>query len=449
MTLHESFRQKTLLCAFYHEADKYFHAAPPMQPRLSPSIVERLAEPVILLGARGEVRDFNTAARPLLRQFIAGLGELRPELAQAAANRAVLPRLLASLPCLQLDGRRLQGWLCECGDGLAAIFMPDSRSALLAPAAAASEPQQELGRGFMALFNTELREEIAGLRDRLEALAARHPGACAELLQPVQRVGRLLSVLEILSEVLHSPAEVQTERLSVAALLADVLAQAPGLQGGGVNATLSDSADDQGLVYGRAEWLRTALQALLDALAESTPPDRLLELRMRQHGNFLVITGSHGGARQSPVAPALLGSRLLAERGAVVGAGAGGELPGAHAAAQGGARVAALRLDAGVRLAVARMVVDFHGGFLRLQLAEGDAGLQAGTVDGFTLELPTGAPAERECSAAARARCIYPQQARALAQDLAQMLPRAVPDAALSSGEVSLLNELMRGLDQR
>lgn len=420
-----------------------------MLPRFSPSIVERLAEPLIVLGTQGEVRDFNTAARPLLRQFIEMLGELRRELAVAAANKAGLPRMLSSVRRLEIAGQRLQAWLCECGDGFAVIFLPDALSVVGVHEVAVGKSAGEAGRSFYALFNNELRQEIGDLRVKLETFAAHHLDACVDLLLPVQRVASLLSVLHLLSALLRSPEEVHMERFSVGALLDDVLKHTPGLHGDAVNAALSDSIDAQGFIYGCSDWLRTALQALLDVLTEGTPPDRQVELRIRQHGNFLVITGGHGGARRSTVSH---GRRACEPRAEPVSRSAdihASEHPEGRAEFQRGAGSAIPRLDAGIRLAVARMVTDFHKGMLRLQLADNNGGARADLVEGFTLELPTGAPPERECSAAARARCIYPAQARALAQDLAQMLPKAVPGYVISSGEASLLRELILGLEQR
>lgn len=392
-----------------------------MFPKFSPAIVERISEPVITLGRRGEILDFNSAARPLLRKFVINHGDIRRDLAVAADSKVGLPRVLASMPCLDVAGVQREAWLCECGDGLAIIFLPKAN---LAPGVSSTHESLDSGAAFYSLLNAEVRQEFADVRDRLGAFLSSHSSECKELVQPILRLSRLLSVLELLATVLQSPVTEQMERLYLQDILRDVLARTSGLHADCLNDKLSDDIQRQGMVYGRPEWLRPALQALLDALVESASLEQDVELRLRQNGNFLVLTGSHRVA-----------SGQVSTRRNAADQAAARDLP------------SALRTDAGIRLAVARMIVDFHGGMLRLNRPL-HATDEAGLIDEFTLELPTGM-AHHECSAAARAKCIYPAQARAFAQDLAQMLPKGAADSVLSSGEVSLLNEIMRGLAQR
>lgn len=392
-----------------------------MFPKFSPAIVERLSEPVIALGGRGEILDFNSTARPLLRHFVMNHGDIRRDLAVAADSKSGLPRVLASMPCLDVAGVQREAWLCECGDGLAVIFLPKAN---LVSRVRSTQESPDCSAAFYSLLNAEVRQEFADVRDRLSAFVSSHPSECTELVQPVLRLGRLLSVLELLATMLQSPVAEHMERLSLQDLVRDVLARTPGLHSGCLNDTLSDDVQRHGAVYGRPEWLRAALQALLDALLETASLEQNVELRLRQNGNFLVLTGSHRAAVGQ-----VSGRRNAADQSA-----ASDVIP-------------VLRTDAGIRLAVARLIVDFHGGMLRLNRPL-HAPEVAGLLDAFTLELPTGM-AHQECSAAARAKCIYPAQARALAQDLAQILPKGAADSVLSSGEVSLLNEIMRGLAQR
>jgi hypothetical protein len=80
-----------------------------------------------------------------------------------------------------------------------------------------------------------------------------------------------------------------------------------------------------------------------------------------------------------------------------------------------------LRLAASIRVPLARRIVALHGGQLKVVLIGGDDANLSAAIESFTLQLPTGSPANlrsKECE-----NCGVNQQALAYARDLVALLP--------------------------
>lgn len=390
-----------------------------MTPRFNSILVERLSEAVVSLNAGGDIVNFNSAARPLLRHCFDILPQVRQELRATGSAAPLLPRPLSLKPRLSYEGRSLETWLCESDAGFILLFLPAGNS--IPPIAQNITTNRDLA--FTSLIGAEIKNEIAALTEKMTAMAATATQEQNDFLQATERFSRLLSVIDLLSDTLQTPAFFESERLSLPTLLDAVLQQMPGPHGDyAINQELSDQSDQQGQVYGHAQWLKAAFRALLEALDANAPTHCQIELRIRQNGSFIVLTGGYcnlrhqaARSRQYPQTPPK------------------DKTPGSD-------NGRTLRVDAGIRLAIARQIVELHGGQLRVLEVEDDTGT-SGLIDGFTLVMPTGIPSQGRSPAICR-QCIYPQQAKSLAQDLAHLLPKQPLYARMSPDELHLLTQL-------
>lgn len=389
-----------------------------MTPRLNSVLIERLSEAVVSLNGTGDIVNFNSAARPLLRHCFDLLPKIRQELRALGSERPLSPRPLPLTPRPSHQGMQLETWLCENGTGFLLLFLPAGNAVpQIAPTITTDHDL-----AFTSLIGSEIRHEIATLQASLAAMSSTATEEMKDFAQSAERFGRLLTVIDLLSDTVQAPAFFESERLSLFAMLTDVLAQLPGAHGDyDINQHLSDGADQQGYLYGHAKWLKAAFRALIEALDANAPTHCQIELRIRQNGSFIVLTGGYCNLkRKAPVSASTMGMHAP------------------HAAKETPERV--LKVDAGIRLVIARQIVELHGGQLRIVSTDTD-GANVERVEGFTLVLPTSIPTQGRSPTICR-QCIYPQQAKSLAQDLARLMPRQPVHAHMSPDELHLLAQL-------
>lgn len=391
-----------------------------MTPRFNSILVERLSEAVVSLNAGGDIVNFNSAARPLLRYCFDILPQVRQELRATGGTPPLLPRPLPLTPRLSHQGQPLETWLCENGTGFILLFLPAGN----AVPHVAQNITTNSDLAFTSLIGAEIRHEIAALTEKMAAAEGKLPQEQKDFQQAAERLSRLLTVIDLLADTLQAPAFLESERLSLPTLLDEVLQQMPGPHGDyAINQELSDQPAQQGTLYGHAQWLKAAFRALLETLDANAPTHGQMELRIRQNGSFIVLTGGYRHLQHQPTK-----SRPAPST------------PQQDPSAGGGGNSRTLRVDAGIRLAIARQIVELHGGQLRVLDVEGAPGMP-GLIDGFTLVMPTGIPSQGR-SPAICSQCIYPQQAKFLAQDLARLLPRPPLQTRMSPDELHLLAQL-------
>ncbi|MDP1937204.1 MAG: hypothetical protein Q8K91_08365 [Hylemonella sp.] len=379
-------------------------------------LTQRLSDAVISLNGAGEIIDYNTAAKPYLRLCVEMLPIVKHEVAKLRASHSNQPQFLKSIPSGQANGASLELWLCKSASSYSLLLLPDSRSSPSEVKTSATSADLS----FAYLIGSEVRSEMNALIEALNELKADMTSAHQGLSRKLERVSQLLVFLELMVDTLRAPEFVEGERVSVQALLGEVLSEMRGAQGDFVlNHEQSDKEGKQGFLYGQRQWLKTAVRALIESLDGNAPAHCQIEIRIRQNGSFIVVTGGYSSLQEwtrRRKAAAQLNSHWDDF-----------DTP------------RAMKLDAGIRLTVARQIFELHGGQLRLELSDGDD--TAGLIDGFTLLMPTGVPL-RGRSPATCAHCIFPQQARSLAKDLAQLLARQPAPAHMSIDELQMLAQL-------
>jgi signal transduction histidine kinase len=254
---------------------------------------------------------------------------------------------------------------------------------LLARLEQAFEQQQraaEQQRQFMADASHELRTPVAALRSVADVALARPDRDPAELLEALdvvrgeaRRLGRLVDDLMLLARADAGQLPVHMAPLFLEEVLHDCARAARGLAVARGITLVAPPADEAAFV-GDAHLLGRAVMVLLDNAIKYTPPGGEVRLTLERAGDAYEIAVEDTG----PGVPPELSQRIFerfysvdvartrAPRGEDGAGGAGG---------------------AGLGLAIARWIVEAHGGALRL-CDTGPAGSR------FVISLPT-EPAQR------------------------------------------------------
>ncbi|MEK9952164.1 MAG: hypothetical protein VW687_08395 [Curvibacter sp.] len=359
--------------------------------------------PVFLLDSAGGQVDHNPAAARLLARHPELPARLqRMVQAQAADSTTPLP-----------EEYRLR--LADMALGEARV----SRTAkgyvvVLEPGDAWPARQRHLDIGstqdvaYSSLINQELLHEIDALQQQLSNGAEPVPRKTGAIQARMQRVRQLLDTVGLLASTQRAPDFSLGEIVSLPDLLQEVMRELPGLQASIAPAASTTAPALPGTLFARRQWLRAALRALL-AHQQRMQPASLLRLDIEHQEGFIAL---HCSATPS-------------------------ETSGA------GSAQTSLPQPPGVDLALARHIIDLHGGQLEMPLDRSTA-LQTG---GFHLSLPTGVPPHGYANPACQ-QCIYPGLARVFAKDLGRLLPRKPVRVQISQEELQLLEQLHQNLSQ-
>ncbi len=377
-------------------------------------LLNALQDGVVLLNRAGQVIDFNRAARPWLTACTkaqAGLAEHIQQQIKHPGPGPVAIELLEPFEPLGGCGEASMApalHLCRHGaQGYALVIATGQPQPNTAP-----EPQTRL----FDLLGEAIRHEFTHWRSALDGALpmAQQAPAWAELASQSQRLSRLLVVFDQLSSMRSEQLPKQSERLSLMTLTQAVLASMPQRRADyALMVAPGASAKQHGMLYGHATLLTAGLRALLESLDQGAPSHGQIELWVRQSGRHVVLNSrfaSGSGVRR-------------------------------HSSTQAPVtrQAPSLRLDADLRLPLARRIVELHGGQLSTESLDTAPGRpQRQGIAAFTLLLPPGAAGEPQ----QRPECIdcpTSQQAEAYARDLASLMSRPDSAADMSGEEIAFL----------
>lgn len=372
-----------------------------MNVALHPVMLEKMTEGVIVLNPDGQVTDYNRAAKPWLKACMAGASALSALIGKVRAGQLQVP--------LAVQGVFQQGadfYLCRNEPSTFAIFITSPAPVTKTPANAAPvNPQAGLGPdSFFALLGEDFRHELTRLR--LQLTQAPVPADSANHLARVQqqsvRLSQLLVAMEQLCELHEQDAFFQGDRVHMGELIDATIAALPSRRSDFcVNRSLSDADGKQGMLFGDARWLGIALTALLEEMGAGAPVQSEVEIRVRQAGGFVVMTGQCRPSAGRSARPALATGPVT--------------------------QAAYTSFGADIRMAICQRIVALHGGQLKSVALDADqADPQRRGMASFVLSLPTGAPLYGRRLAAC-ASCLAPRQTEQYAQDLAALLPQLAP----------------------
>jgi two-component system OmpR family sensor kinase len=244
-------------------------------------------------------------------------------------------------------------------------------------------------REFLADVSHELRTPLTSIRGFAQAMtdgALRTPAdyaAAGEVIQEeAERMARLVEDLLYLSRVESGQLVVERHPVDMAALVGACVHRAE-RRAGAAEVTLLLEAERVPAVLGEAHRLEQVLDNLLDNALKHTPPGGRVTVRLTEAPVVPAVpsgTRRLGGAPASPATPA--GVRLTVHNtGSVIPIEDQPHIFERFYRAQGGAHSEGL----GIGLAIARQIVESHGGYIGVTSSP-DAGTE------FTVWLPT-APA--------------------------------------------------------
>ena len=378
------------------------------------TVLECMSEGVILLNRSGQITDFNRAAGPWLNQCFNAKGDLTKLI-----NETIRAKTKDPVPVKFFspgDGHTspLKAYLCGNGATDYALFIARILQPATAPAAVT-----EMSGGF-ELLGKEIRHEMTQLRDELSVTSANlSTRDLSAVTLRADRLSRLFVAVDQLSRLSQAGTVTQGERLSLVPLIHEVLADMTNQRADfSINLPPGDSLEQQGVLYGDADWLRCGLRALLEGIADSGPPRSHIELRVRQSGGFAVLSGSFANAgTQQRVASAA-------------------PVDPAHAA---------LRTEKDIRAPIARRIFELHGGQLKISTMDSDNPDEFGQgIETFTLILPTGVPAPGQHRSPDCANCPQALQTEAYARDLAFMTQGQAGGAEVSGAEIEFLLRVLK-----
>lgn len=284
---------------------------------------------------------------------------------------------------------------------------PQAAAKPAAPVEAGKQtPSAETGiDNFLRLMRKELAEplkHVAELAERIEEMRASGflPNTIsgertfADLAATARRTATLAGRVIQLGDVLTGTSILADERI----LLIDALRDAAGgtvetARRRHVGIRLDDGRQNLAPVYGSMTWLSLAMRQLITMLVEAAPGGTHVLLRMRQVGFHQLVTGTVNHGRVGPSTLDLLPPTRASVKAELAGS------------------TQVYMID----LALARAVIELHGGTLKTDVTEG------GKLNEFHLTLPTGesqAMRERpDCG-----NCPHMRQAEQFAQDIGELL---------------------------
>ena len=381
------------------------------------SLLEKIAEGIIVLNRTGQISDFNHAAEPWLATCQRATESLATLIAQVIKSKITTPIPVRFFHQDKNPDKAVEVFLCSNGlADFSLVIIPLRPEAQ--PIALNDAPH------FSVLLGREIRHEMTHLRAQLSALAPQgtNPDFTA-VVQRSERLSRLFVTMDQLATLSQAGTFFQGERLSLLDLINSVLRDMPRARCDyALNDSMSDPQTQHGMLYGDSEWFKCGLRGLLEGIGDSSPARSQIELRVRQSGSFIVLTGAFANVPSTRKKSALAAVLDPAEE--------------------------ALGIEADIRIPIARRIFELHGGQLRI--AEMDSNnpdeFQRG-VESFTLILPTGGPYEARNPSCEK--CLGPSQAEAYARDLLALMPAPTVRADLSHDELEFLHEVMSDTKSR
>ncbi len=371
-----------------------------MRRNLDLPLLDKLAEGLILLNRKAQVLSHNQVAEPWVKQAHAMQGVLKDLLDLEARGRIKLPVKLGLWSGkTATDEHPGEAWLIMDGRHNNAICIVSVQSSNDAATKLMHLPVVE--QNFLSLLGDEARSQITALRLLLSPQSGHALHDPVAITLQSQRVESLLQELSDLSLVMQRDEVFADERLNLTELVGAALPPVA-LPVDPELAVFSMGQDStaQGVVYGHTAWMRYALRVLFETLRDSAPARSQINIRTRQMGNFVIITG-HVAAiahRRS--------SKATAQQ----------------AATDGNATPAESR-DSRVRWLMCRRIIALHGGQLKLAFlpAAGADDASNPPIESFTLTLGTGQPVN-ERSRVSCGTCRHVLQGQAYAFDLSQLM---------------------------
>lgn len=381
-----------------------------MSVGLDIQLLERMNEGVILLDRKGQMTDFNKAAMPWVRHCLDSAPMLRQLIDSVAQGQAKTPLAMPQLGLSLPAKTRPDFFLCTTDTNGYAIFV--AQAPLPTPPLALQAQDTDL----FQLLGKETRHELTLFRQMLSQTDTDQNDFSTDLHQRSHRLSRLLLAFDQLAQLHQSNSFSAGERLSLPTLVEEVVQDMQKNKCGYVmDVPTAGKLPVGSALYGDAQWLKCAVQVLLEGINHSAPSYSRVTLRIRQNGSYIVLSShySHEMTRSAsvPLTPSKGLRRIL-------------------------------HVDADIGVQISRRIVEMHRGQLIVTAMPEDAtDSNPAGIESFTLILPLGTPANGELPLICQ-RCPTTLQAEQFANDLALLMPHSPVGAGLQDEELQMLAEI-------
>jgi len=376
---------------------------------LDMNLQEELAEGVIHLSTDGQATDFNRAAVPWVKYAMAAKNQLRQQMAQVS-NGTLHSPLKIELPDTEdpvLHDHAVH--LCTAGPTGYALFITNRRAAAQAASLAAND------NDFFRLLGSQTRHELTHLRNTLSDASNETNVSGGSLPEQAHRLSRLLVAFDQLSRLHQNDAFQSGERLSLWRLVKKLVDETSrGQCSFHINPPMESKVESDSVIYGDATWLETSIRTLMAAVAEFAPAHSKVEMRVRLHGSYVVLSSHFSNASVKEVQNGKEAKPAATE---------------------------ALRFDSDIARQICHRVVEMHGGLL--SVTERDcANIGVPGIESFVATFALSAPSRAGTSTAC-ASCPTALQMNKYAKDIAFLLSRQPVHARTSPQEIQMLTKLL------
>jgi hypothetical protein len=385
-----------------------------MKVNIDIKLIKELLDGVIFIDRAGHVLDFNSAARPYLNSCFDSEEKLAHAIEKCIANETDGPVAIffaGTDPGLQ---NSVDVHLCMNENNGAVIFITRRNKGDF-PTTFASTTTNTVD-----LLGDAMRHQMTHILERLGRInLQRTDQEFTPLTGDIERLSRYLVAMDQLSMLYRGDSFQREEKIQLLDMINAVLVALPEQRCDyAINRILSDPKERMGTLYGNPDLLKSGLRSLFESMGDSSPPRCQVELRLRQSGNYLVLTGGF----VLPRSPSLSKVQKTNQ----------GKEP---------RYVAESQTD--LRLSIARRIFEMHGGKLKISETSGvgeDRG--DGNIESFTLTLPTGVPylgkRMSDCE-----DCPATRQAEVYARDIIRLMPDNHRASELTQQEFAFLQSVM------
>jgi hypothetical protein len=381
-----------------------------MSVGLDIQLMELMSEGVILLDRKCQMTDFNKAATPWVKHCLDSAPMLRQLIDSITQGLAFTPLAIPQLGLGLAANNQPDFFLCTTESKGYAIFI--AQAPLPAPPLALQAQDTDL----FQLLGKETRHELTLFRQMLSQTGTDQNDADKDLHQRSHRLSRLLLAFDQLAQLHQSNSFSAGDRLSLPTLVEEVVQDMQKNKCGYVmDVPTAEKLPVGSALYGDAQWLKCAVQVLLEGINHSAPNYSRVTLRIRQNGSYIMLSSHycHEMTRSASVSPTRsVGSRRI------------------------------LQVDSDIGVQISRRIVEMHRGQLMTTAMPEDAtDTNPAGIESFTLILPLSTPAHGELPEICQ-RCPTTLQAEQFANDLALLMPRSPAGAGLLDEELQMLAEI-------
>ena len=387
-----------------------------MKVNIDVKLIKEMLNGVIFLDRAGHILDFNSAARPYLKSCFNSANYLAREIEKCLANGNEGPVVVSFTDNAQGAQSPIGINLCINEKKGAVIFVTHQIGNEFSNVLA-STPTTTTA---LDLIGNEMRHQMTDLLERLGSIDIKRPNQeFTFLTSAIERMSRHLVAMDQLSMLYRGESFQREEKIQFLDMIDEVLVALPEQRCDyAINRALSDKKGRLGVLYGNPELLKSGLRSLFQRMGDSSPPRCQVELRLRQSGNHLVLTGGFMTSRMERLSTVQKVSSSKESR---------------HAAER----------QADLRLPISRRILEMHGGKLKVsEVNNEEQGNADKQIESFTLTLPTGLPYLGKRSSACE-DCPITRQTEAYARDLVSLMPDNHKASELTQQELAYLQSVM------